>query len=382
MPQAESPRGTRRGRLLIVGPVPPPLNGVTVMTAALLGGGLEDQFDVVHADTSDHRTVINIGSIEPTNVVLALRHAAEFAALLRRHQPDLVYLSLSQGLAGFLRDATFLVAARVTRTRVMVHAHGANFGDFYRRSPAGLRGFMRAALAPVQDIVVAAESQQRQFDGWAPARARVSVIPNGVVDEWHSGTPLRSGRVGATVLYLGTLRPQKGFLDILEAVPAVLARVPGTRFIFAGEPACDRTTTQVVRAHLASPSVSRSVSFVGAVGPGRRHHLLEIADLFVFPPRWEEGQPLVAIEAMSAALPLVVTASGGLAETVRDGAEGLIVPKCNPHAIADSIVRLLSEPALRAQFGAAARARFEAEYTIERWQARMVAVLSRAAVVP
>jgi len=156
MTASVGPKNARRGRLLIVGPVPPPLNGVTVMTVASLGGGLEDQFDVVYTETSDHRTV---GSFDPTNVVLALRHAAEFAALLRRHRADLVYLSLSQGLAGFLRDAMFLMAARVTRARVMVHAHGANFGDFYRRSPATLRGFMRAASVSVADIVVLAESQ-------------------------------------------------------------------------------------------------------------------------------------------------------------------------------------------------------------------------------
>jgi glycosyltransferase involved in cell wall biosynthesis len=96
-----------------------------------------------------------------------------------------------------------------------------------------------------------------------------------------------------------------------------------------------------------------------------------MADLLVFPPRWEEGQGLVAIEAMSAGLPVVATASGGLSETVRDGVEGLIVPKCDPAAIADSVARLLDEPDLRARLGAAGRARFEAEYTIETWQARM-----------
>ena len=378
IPGADRARGARRGRLLIVGSVPPPSNGVTVMTAALLRGNLRNQFDVVHADTSDHRSLSNIGSFEPTNVALALRHAAEFAALLRGHKPDLVYLSLSQGLAGFLRDAVFLMTARLARTPVTVHAHGAGFREFYGRSPAVLRGLMRSALVPVQDIVVLTASQQRQFDGWAPATARISVVPNGVVDEWRDGTPPRSDRVAASVLYLGTMLPQKGFLDVLDAVPAVVSRAPSTRFIFAGEPVWDRATVQAVKKRLAHPSVRRSVSFVGAVGPERRHELLERADLLVFPPRWEEGQGLVAIEAMSAALPLVVTASGGLAETVRDGVEGLSVPKCSPHAVADGILRLLGDPELRARLGAAGRARYEAEYTIEKWQARMQAVLSRA----
>jgi len=378
MTQPDGPQSIRRCRLLIVGAVPPPYHGVTVMTAALLDGGLGHDFDVLHADISDHRTVSNIGSFDPTNVALAVRHAARFAAVLRQQHPDLVYLPLSQALAGFLRDAMFLMAARFTRTPVMVHAHGANYGDFYRRSPAALRPFMRAALRPVDDIIVLAEDQRRQFEGWAASSARVSVIPNGVVDEWYDGTPSRSGRVGSTVLFLGNLLPQKGFLDVLEAAPTVLARTPDARFIFAGEPAWSDATAREVQDRLAVPAVSRAVSFAGAVSPQRRHELLAEADLLVFPPRWEEGQSLVAIEAMSAGLPVVATPSGGLAETVRDSLEGLVVPKRDPRAIADSIVLLLRDAELRARLGAAGRARYLTEYTIDRWLLRMYAALGAA----
>jgi len=378
MTAAEDGNRGRRPRLLIVGALPPPLHGVTVMTAALLNGALNDDFEVLHADTSDHRTVANIGRFELANVMLALCHGARFVAMLRRHHPDLVYLPLSQNLAGFLRDAMFLMAARATRTPVMVHAHGAQHREFFQRSPAALRALMRVILAPVRDIVVLAENLRSQFDGWTPANARVSVVPNGVVDEWQDGTPSRDGRLAATVLYLGNLDPQKGFLDILEAVSAVLAHRPRTRFIFAGQSAWDKSTAQAVNSYLADSAVSRAVSFVGAVDPKRRHELLGRADLVVFPPRWNEGQGLVAIEAMSAGLPLVVTSSGGLAETVRDGREGLVVPKSCPQAIADSVLRLLGDAKLRARLGAAGRQRFESEYTIDGWLTRMHAALSEA----
>jgi len=373
-----SDRGTAR-RVLVVGPVPPPLHGVTVMTGALLDAVVDTGWEVAHVDTSDHRSVDNIGKFDLGNVVLALRHAADFARTLLRTRPDIVYLPLSQSVAGFARDALFLLMARLSAAQVVVHAHGGQYQEFYRRMPAAVRGLMRFSLARVQLIIVLAEAQRRQFDGWAPRSARVEVIPNGVCDEWPTGAPQRLPNEGGTVLFLGTLHPQKGFMDVLDAVPTVMRTVPGARFVFAGSPVTmDAATAALVSARLREPGVEDATTFAGVVEPAERQRLLEGADVLVFPPRWNEGQPLVALEGLSASLPLVATASGGLAETVRDGKEAIIVPKQNPAAIAGAVTRLLQNPALRVRMGAAARERFEGEYTIERWGSRMVEAFDAA----
>jgi glycosyltransferase involved in cell wall biosynthesis len=348
------------------------------MTAALLNALSDNGWRVVHADTSDHRSIDNIGRFDLGNVLLALRHAARFMLTLLRARPDIVYLPLSQGVPGFMRDAVFLLAARLSAAHVVVHAHGGQYEKFYRRMPVAMRGLMRFSMARVHLIIVLAEAQRRQFDGWAPQQARVEVIPNGVRDEWPTGAPQRQPHEGGTVLFLGNLLPQKGFADVLDAVPMVLRTMPGARFVFAGRPTWDAATAALVRARLHEPGVGSATTFAGVVGAAERRRLLESADVLVFPPRWDEGQPLVALEAMSAGLPLVVTASGGLAETVRDGVEGLVVPKHDPRSIAAALTRLLQDPALRARMGAAARERFEGEYTLDRWGSRMVGAFDEA----
>jgi glycosyltransferase involved in cell wall biosynthesis len=366
-------------RVLVVGPVPPPLHGVTVMTAALLDALHDSAWQVVRVDTSDHRSIDNIGRFDLGNVVFALRHAARFTRTLLRTRPDIVYLPLSQGVAGFTRDAVFLVAARLSAAQVVVHAHGALYQEFYRRMPAAVRGLMRFSMGRVRMIIVLAEAQRRQFEGWAPRRARIEVIPNGVRDEWSTGIPRRLPQEGGTVLFLGNLLPQKGFLDVLDAVPMVLRMVPGARFVFAGRPAWNEAMTALVSATLREPNVEQSTTFAGVVGPAERRTLLEGADVLVFPPQRNEGQGLVALEAMSAGLPLVVTASGGLAETVHDDVEAIIVPKQDPQAVAAAVTRLLQDSGLRARMGAAARERFESEYTLVRWESRMIEAFEAAA---
>jgi glycosyltransferase involved in cell wall biosynthesis len=94
---------------------------------------------------------------------------------------------------------------------------------------------------------------------------------------------------------------------------------------------------------------------------------LAAADLLVCPSLHE---PLgnVVIEAWSAGLPVVATASDGPAALIRDGESGILVPLPGsrgggPQALADAIERVCADPALRARLGKAGRQAYEAEFT-------------------
>ena len=79
----------------------------------------------------------------------------------------------------------------------------------------------------------------------------------------------------------------------------------------------------------------------------------------------EEGQPVALLEAMSAGLPCVATAVGGVPDTLSDGVEGIIVPPGRPDALADALEKLLSDGDLRERYGQAARERVIREFSIE-----------------
>ncbi|MGH7931765.1 MAG: glycosyltransferase, partial [Candidatus Binataceae bacterium] len=83
--------------------------------------------------------------------------------------------------------------------------------------------------------------------------------------------------------------------------------------------------------------------------------LLWALDVFVM-PSLHEGLGVAALEAMACGLPAIVTASGGLGETVEDGRSGVKVPPADAGALAQAILRLASNPQARATMGAAARA--------------------------
>lgn len=106
-----------------------------------------------------------------------------------------------------------------------------------------------------------------------------------------------------------------------------------------------------------------SLRFVGYVYPPDQY--LAAIDVFV-QPSVSEGLSLALLEAMRAGKPIVATRAGGTDAAITDDVDGLLVDVEDPDALGAAVVRLFQNRQLAARLGAAARARFEREFRIER----------------
>jgi glycosyltransferase involved in cell wall biosynthesis len=99
---------------------------------------------------------------------------------------------------------------------------------------------------------------------------------------------------------------------------------------------------------------------------GRREnvlHELSDTDIFVL-PSLSEGMSNVLLEAMSCALPVVVTGVGGALDMIRHGINGMLVPPGDPEALRDALVYLMSNESLSVSLGNEARKTVEERYTL------------------
>ncbi|MBI4574722.1 MAG: glycosyltransferase family 4 protein [Planctomycetes bacterium] len=258
------------------------------------------------------------------------------------------------------------VAGLVRRTgAVLVHGNNdvnddlaALAGAWWAGVPAvnhvrAIRGFTRKerlVARRLEAVVVPSEAVRAHClaEGIAPARVRT--VANPVSAPASTGG---AGREDALVAVLSSLRPGKGLEVLLEAVPAVRARVPGARFAIAGG-RFDATPGYAARLLERSREggLAGAVEFLGHLEDPEG--LLSRAVLAVAPSQVPEGFGRAAAEALRAGLPVVASRSGALAEVVRDGATGLLVEPGDAAGLARAVAGLLRDPALRDRMGRAA----------------------------
>lgn len=350
-----------------MGPTPPPCLGPSIGTEIILRSRLKDEFSLIHVDTSDERGVSNIGKFDIANVLLGLRHWFDFLLKLSR-DPDLVYVPISQGMAGFLRDSFFLLLTRALRIPAVVHLRGSAFKAFYSGSDCLMRILIEKCLERVRFAVVLGERARNAFDGILP-EARIRVVANGMDGDGYLSIPrdeVLPKEKGLKVLFLSNLFRSKGVREVLLSVPAVLRSHSETAFIFAGSWG-SKEEKEDIESLVEEHNLGRVVRFVGPVDSEEKLELLKEADIFVFPPVQPEGQPWVILEAMAAGLPIVTTDQGCISEMVLDGENGFIVPPGEPQAIAQRLLVLLKNPELRRSMGKAGRRRLLSKYTEEKY---------------
>lgn len=177
---------------------------------------------------------------------------------------------------------------------------------------------------------------------------KVDVVPNGVN---LADFALRPARVVAplrrryaadderVIFYVGRAVWEKGLHVLLDAAPRILAEARKVRFVIAGQgPMLDELRIQRDRLGL-----DRAVQFAGYISDADKRLLFQAANVAAFPSLYEPFG-IVALEAMAARVPVVVSSVGGLTEVVENHVTGMTAEPGDPDSLAWCIVHTLNRP--------------------------------------
>ena len=160
---------------------------------------------------------------------------------------------------------------------------------------------------------------------------------------------------GKLVTAVGRLTAQKGFDNLIRAYPAIRKAIPSSRLLIVGE--------GYMRSELESMAEQEKIrdltTFAGFVDDAELVRILKSSDVVAVPSRFEPFG-IIALEAMAAGAPVVVSKVGGLAEIVEDAVDGLEVEPDDPESIAEATVRVLEDGELAARLAEKGRRRAEA----------------------
>ena len=212
-------------------------------------------------------------------------------------------------------------------------------------------------IAAADRVVAISRSEKELLAHYCPeAIDRVRIVGNGIDDcasareamrtkRWQTDSPL--------VLYTGRFVERKGIRELLEAIPQVLEKAPTTRFVLVGGYGGGAEIERGWMADALLPYRSR-VRFTGWLSPLEVAKWYCAADVLVV-PSWYEPFGMVILEGMLHGLPIAAASVGGPAEILEHQRTGFLFSAKDAGALADALLKLVTDPMLRQRLGTAAR---------------------------
>jgi glycosyltransferase involved in cell wall biosynthesis len=200
-------------------------------------------------------------------------------------------------------------------------------------------------------FVVISESTRDDLVRRGIPRERIAVVHCGLDHEHYRFDPDARKSGCPTVLYIGRVRRYKGVDWVMRSLPAVLRRVPSARLVVVG----DGPHLPELKLAAARRGMAHAVEFRGFLPLAEKVRLLREAWVLVQPSP-KEGWGLTVVEAGACGTAVVAADSPGLRDSVRRDETGLLVPYDDEGRLADALVRVLEDAALRERLAAGGRA--------------------------
>lgn len=335
-------------RIYLVGPMPPPVHGMSMVTAATykkliqLGGGV-DLIDL-SADSLDRALYVRLARIR--KILLGLYRLISKLLIF----PDSVlYVALSGGL-GQIYDLLFICVARIMRAKIVIHHHNIVYVEQYRR----VFDWITCIAGSNAVHVVASQKISSVLVSNYPKVASTYVMSAIVVTEVPNVDLLRFRAKVRAVGFIGNISEAKGIFDFLDLIECMEKLGVALTAWIAGPFQCAKIESVVRRRLLTLPSVT----YLGPIYGHDKSTFYDRIDVLIFPVR-AEYEGIVIHEAMSFAVPVIARDSGCISEIVNSNVGCLVsVTSDFKEEACQCILKWLDEPKTFNQISRSARLQF------------------------
>ncbi len=194
---------------------------------------------------------------------------------------------------------------------------------------------------------------------------KINVVANGINSTAYSGVEKDydfrrqyAADNEKIILFMGRLVYEKGVQHLISAMPKILENYHDAKLVIAGKGGM----LDELKAQVEAMGLGQKVYFTGYLNAKQVSKMYKCADISVFPSTYEPFG-IVALEAMLAGVPTVVSDVGGLNEIVEHGVDGMKSYAGNPNSLADSILELLFNPQLCESISKKAKTKVKNEYS-------------------
>jgi glycosyltransferase involved in cell wall biosynthesis len=325
-------------RILLIGPLPPPVGGDTVSTSGLLSSRYweESGFEIEALNTSGGGGVKTEPlRRNPGDLARGMRILTHLA--VRLHRTDIVLLWANSSFICSIGSAV-IDMIRLAGKPVIVKIFGAMLAERLRGLGGTRRKVVLSALSRASLILPQTAALKEELDA-IPALdpGRIVEFPNFLPDGFIPER-LRKGEFGGRCVFIGQIKKEKGIFDIIESLRGrndLICDFYGP--LYEGDR--DR--------FMGDLSENQNCRYRGLVSRDEIMGILCGYDVLLLPTTHPgEGYPAVVLEAFAAGVPVIASRWKSIPELVEDGKRGLLVPPSSPAHITAAIDVLAGDAGL------------------------------------
>lgn len=356
---------------------PPPVHGVAVCGGIIKASKLiNDSFECQYINLGTSVKVDDIGK-------KSIRKLFNYFSLVNRQiftlisfRPELCYFTPYSFGPAFYKDFPLIFLAKLFRIKCVLHYH--NKGISKRQDKLFDNILYRYALRNT-DIILLSGLLYYDIQKYIPEK-EIHYCANGLPDNASQHKiPLRDNSLPdnkktVQLLFLSNLIKSKGVYVLLSACRLLKNEHLDFHCTFAGD--IGDINVSDFLAEVKNLEIEDVISYRGKVSGEIKDNLLTHSDVFVHPSS-NDCMPLVLIEAMQFSLPIVSTFEGAIPDLVEDRVTGFLIPQNDAITLtfAQRIEMLIKDSSLRKRMGDAGRRKFENEFTLERFEGKIVSIL-------
>ena len=351
--------------------LPPPVHGSSMMGSYIkISTSINENFTCEYINLMAAKHVKESGKVNLNKVVGFIRVWGKLLVKLLNNKPDLCYLALTSSGSGFLRDVLLVFLLRIFNIKRVYHLHNKGIATSGTNL---IKRFLYRFAFKDANVIILSKYLYHDIKSYVP-ESNVFICPNGIPNKFNKPSFFKRDSSKVKILFLSNLIKSKGVLDLIEACRILKDKGYIYECDFVGaEGDINASQFQNLKNQYG---LQNHINYLGKKYGKEKETIFNEVDIFAFPTYYPyECFPLVLLEAMQNGLPVISTFEGGIPDIIDDGETGFIIPQKNFRSLAEKLELLILDQNLRKRFGEAGLKKFKKEFTIEKFETRMVEIL-------
>jgi glycosyltransferase involved in cell wall biosynthesis len=250
----------------------------------------------------------------------------KYFIIICKDKVDIIHIH-SSGNISFYRKSIFLLLSKLFKKKTIFHLHSSNFYSFFLTTNIFKQKIIKYILNLADLVLVLNDDWLYKLKKRFPT-IKIKKLHNPIELTFSKPLIKESINTNFTVLFLGFLIESKGILDILKT--ADLTKETNITYYIFGKGELDYKVVEY-------SSQNPKVIYGGWIDGIEKEDFLKKSDI-LFLPSYNEGLPIVILEALSYSLPVVSTKISGIPEQIIDGVNGYLLDSADVEGFARKII--------------------------------------------